>query len=174
MFNFNKKEKAEKITFEPKWDGGAPLPYLLQSEYKTFLTYYIKTIDPNWDGTYVTVKDPVSESKESIAIVEWVGCRGAMLGGLNDEAIMGHRLYNFGLKEGGYDTFIVKNSKWIEELRKGNSVHSQHKDEQFSKLNHYILLFHDTTFECIAESFKIETMQNSMSEVLKAVVQRVN
>lgn len=123
---------------------------------------------------FVTVKDPTSDRKDSIAIVEWIGCRGAMLGGLNDEAISGHRLYNSGLKGCGYDAFVVKNSKWIEELRKENSVHPYHKDEMFSKLNHYILLFHDTTFECIAESFKIEVVNDSIPEVLKSVVQRLN
>lgn len=174
MFNFNKKEEAIKISFNPKWSGGAPLPHLLQSELKTFLVYYIQTIDPNWDGTYVNVKDPSSDIEDSIAIVEWMGCRGAMLGGLNDEAISGHRLYNSGLKGVGYDAFIVKNSKWIEELRKGNSIHPYHKDEAFSKLNHYILLFHDTTFECIAESFKVEKVKDSMPEVLKSVAQRLN
>ncbi len=174
MLNFNKKEKVEKIAFEPKWSGGAPLPHLLQSELKTFLVYYMETIDPNWDGTYVSVKDPSSDIKDSIGIVEWIACRGAILGGLNDEAISGHRLYDSGLKEGGCGAFIVKNSKWIEELRKGNSVHPYHKDEQFSKLNHYILLFHDTTFECIAESLKVEDVVDSMPEVLKSVAQRLN
>jgi hypothetical protein len=173
MSIFN-REKAEKIPFNPKWSGGAPLPHLLQSEYRAFLTYYINTTDPNWDGTYVTAKDPSSSEKDNIAVVEWKRCRGAMLGGLNDEAISGHRLYNKGLSKGGYDAFIVKNSKWIEELRKGNSVHSQHKDELFSKLNHYILLFHDTTFECLAESFEIEILNDSMPEVLKTVIAKLN
>lgn len=68
MSIFN-REKAEKIPFNPKWSGGAPLPHLLQSEYRAFLTYYINTTDPNWDGTYVTAKDPSSSEKDGTEVV---------------------------------------------------------------------------------------------------------
>jgi hypothetical protein len=32
-----------------------------------------------------------------------------------------------------------------------NSVHYRHDPERFRVLNHYILSFHDSTFECVAE-----------------------
>src|SRR5437667_12297618 len=36
-------------------DTGAPLPYLLQNDYRTFVAFFLRDVDPNWDGTYVTV-----------------------------------------------------------------------------------------------------------------------
>ncbi len=168
-----KNEKVEKIPFDPKWSGGAPIPFLLQSELRTFLTYYVEDIDPNWDGTYVKVQDPTSPEVNKIAIVEWQRCRGASLGGLNDEAIHGHKLWDKGLSECGYGAGIVKNSRWIEELKMANRVHEYHKDEMFDVLNHYILIFHDTTFECIAKSFTVEVVNDSMPNVLNYVVEKL-
>ena len=47
---------AVPADFPIRWDVGAPLPHLLTSDYQTFLTFYAHEPDPNWDGTYATVK----------------------------------------------------------------------------------------------------------------------
>ncbi len=170
----SKSERAEKISFNPEWDGGAPSPHLLQSDHKTFLTYYVNDVDPNWNGKYLKLQNPTSNQPNKIAVVEWVSCHGAVLGGLNDEAISGHRLWKKGLEDCFYGAAIVQNSNWIEEMRKGNSVHPYHKDEMFSDLKHFILLFHDSTFECVAKSYNIEILHKSMPEVLKHVIAKLN
>jgi hypothetical protein len=54
---------AVPIEFPVHWDTGAPLPYLLQNDYRTFLAFFLHTVDPNWDGTYVNVRNPSSELK---------------------------------------------------------------------------------------------------------------
>jgi hypothetical protein len=149
--NISNNEQAESIDFHPLWEPGSPNPYLLQSDNKAFLVYKIKN-EPH-----------------KFAIVEWVQCRGAVLGGLNDEAISGHRLWNKGLKDCLFAA-EVKHSSWIEELRKENSVHPYHDDEMFSSLRHYILLLKDSTFECIAAPYIIEVVEKSQEEVLNLVV----
>lgn len=166
-------EKVVKISFNPEWDSGAPLPHLLQSEHKTFLTYYVDDVSSDWDGTSVEVNDPNSNQPHKIAIVEWISCFGAVLGGLNDEAISGHRLWKKGLDGCVYGTAIVQNSSWVEEIRKSNSVHPYHKDATFSDLKHFILLFHDSTFECLAKSYNIEILNKSMSDILKYVTKKL-
>ena len=45
---------------------------------------------------------------------------------------------------------IVLSSSWIRGLERMNRVHDGHSQERFSRLLHFILTFHDTTFECIS------------------------
>lgn len=166
-------EKAEKISFNPEWDRGAPLPHLLQSEYKVFLTYYVNDVQSDWDGTIVEVNDPNSNQPHKIAVVEWLFCAGAVLGGLNDEAISGHRLWGKGLEDCVYGAALVQNSSWIEEIRKGNSVHPYHKNAMHSDLKHFILLFHDSTFECVAKSYSIKILNKSMPSILEYITKKL-
>jgi hypothetical protein len=42
---------AVPIEFPVQWDVGAPLPYLLQNDYRTFLVFFLRDVDPQWDGT---------------------------------------------------------------------------------------------------------------------------
>jgi|GEM_PF-7085066 len=38
-----------------------------------------------------------------------------------------------------------------------NTVHPHHRDEAFAELKHFVLPFHDTTFECVARGYAVET-----------------
>ena len=164
--NSSSDEKAVPVDLGIRWDAGAPLPHLFQSEYRTFLTFYLYEQDPDWNGAY--------SASARIAIIEWRGCFGTMLGWPNDEALSGHRLWESGLKEVGYyGAAEVRNSSWIAEIEKGNSVHPQHKPERFAALRHYILLFHDSTFECLAEGYTITKVFMPRSEVLLQLAHRL-
>jgi hypothetical protein len=55
---------AVPCAFPVKWDVGAPLPFLLCNDYRTFLTFYINDPDQNWDGTYVKIVDAVQDAGE--------------------------------------------------------------------------------------------------------------
>src|SRR5437868_4549123 len=65
------EEHAVPLDFPVRWDIGAPLPHVIQNDYKTFLTFYVREPDPDWDGSYVTVKDPGDGAVESLALVEF-------------------------------------------------------------------------------------------------------
>lgn len=159
-------EKAVPIDLGIRWDAGAPLPHLLQSEHRTFLTFYLYEQDPDWN---YTPSAPVH-----IAIIEWHGCYETLLGWPNDEALPGHRLWERGLKETSYFSAAeVRNSSWIAEIEKGNRVHPRHQPERFAALRHYILLFHDSTFECLVEGYTIEKVFKPMSEVLSQLAHRI-
>ena len=165
------EEHAVPLDFPVLWDTGAPLPHVIQNDYKTFLTFYVREADPNWDGSYVTVKDPGDGSVETLALVEFFGCSSAKLGSPNDEVFEGHPLNGKGLD--GYTAQRVVNSRWLAELEAVNSVHRCYDPARWRNLNHYVFWFHDSTFECVAESFKVEVFRESMAEMLARVCQRL-
>src|ERR1700722_6894107 len=162
---------AVPLEFPVSWDTGAPLPYLLRNDHRTFLTFFLRDIDPNWDGSYVSVREPDSRRSEKLAVVEFVRCTCTKMGTPHDEVLQGHPLSGKGL--GGYQPMVVKNSMWLKELEAINAVHSCYKAAAWSDLNHYILPFHDCTFECVAREFKVEAFQMPLLELLTEVCNRL-
>jgi hypothetical protein len=77
------------------------------------------------------------------------------MGTPNDEVFRGHPLNGKGLRP--YCPLLVKNSSWIKELEAINSVHS------------YIFGFHDSTFECVAESFLVEARATTLAGLLTEI-----
>jgi hypothetical protein len=85
------------------------------------------------------------------AVVIFHNCHATYLGVPNDEALSGHRLAAYGLQ--AYAFQEVFNSNWIAEMELRNRVHPRHIPSMFEGLCHYIISFHDETFECVARSF---------------------
>jgi hypothetical protein len=125
----------------------------------------------DWNGTWVRVVD-ISSEGEPIALVEFERYKVFMFGPPNDEAFNGHPLYERGLKP--YSVFEIKNSSWVRRLERMNSVHPYHKAEQFERLKHYIFAFHDSTFECVAEGFKVSIHEGSLVNLLKVMQEKLN
>jgi hypothetical protein len=46
-----------------------------------------------------------------------------------------------------------------------NSVHPYHRPEGFKSYRHFVLAFHDSTFECIAEGYTCEVTSGPLNEV---------
>jgi len=146
-----------------KWDMGAPMPHLLQSEYKTFLLFFLSSNDPYWDGTYITVADP--NTPEPIGVLEWHECVGALLGPPNDDGRKGHRLWDKGLSDIVYGAGEVHNSAWVAEFERVWRVDSPGDLDPDLRPRHFILGFHDTTFECLALAYTATRAMGSMHEV---------
>jgi hypothetical protein len=72
----------------------------------------------------------------------------------NEEAIEGHRYYEFGLFP--FKFVEVQDSEIIKNIIKANRVHQYHKDELFKEWRHFVFPFHDTTLEVIAKSYEFE------------------
>ncbi len=166
-----KEPYAVRIDFPVMWSTGAPMPHLLRNDYKMFLVFYEQDYDPNWDGTYTTLREPASEDASALAIVEFHGCVSAKLGGPNDEALNGHTLYGKGLEF--YEAMRVENSPWIKELETANSRHQGYNPARWRGLTHYFLGFHDNTFECVANSFTVESRRATLPAVLAEVCGRL-
>ncbi|WP_051217466.1 hypothetical protein [Paenibacillus assamensis] len=143
MYISNLEDKVLELFDLPQSSVGAPIPLVLSDEHTTVIAYYVQ-------------EDNYSEL-ETVAIVTFSYCKTYMFGSPNDEAFSGHPLYSIGLRP--YSTFLIQNSSWIKQLIRMNEVHPNHDVELFSNCNHYVLSFHDSTFECIAQSYKYETVQ---------------
>lgn len=158
---------AVPFDFPVRWDAGAPLPHVVCSDYRTFLTFYVRDLDPNWDGSYVNVVDPSSNGAVSLCLVTFNHCVSVKFGHPNDEVQHGHPLYGKGLDS--FTAQIVKNSPWLAGVAKTNSVHDYDRPEAWELVNHYVFWFHDNTFECLAKSFDVETSRESMGELLTRI-----
>lgn len=165
-------ERALPIDLGICWNIGAPTPTLVQNEFDAWLLFYVQEYDPAWEGTHVKVLDPGSPGAEALGIIHWLGCRGAVLGGVNDEARHGHRLWNRGFSSDTYGAYEVRPSAWIKRLRDENRVHPRHSEYPFTILRHFLLGFHDSTFECVARSFYIETRLCSYRDALREIADR--
>jgi hypothetical protein len=165
------EEHAVPLEFPVQWDTGAPLPQLLKNDYRAFLIFVVRTVDPNWDGTYVTVKNPASDQNESLALVALERCISAKLGSPNDEVFHGHPLAGKGLEP--YSAQLVRNSRWLAEIQAINRVHSQYRPDAWLEYKHYTFGFHDSTFECIAEGFSVELHTCSMPLLLAEACRRL-
>jgi hypothetical protein len=165
------EEYAEPCGFPVMWDTGAPMPHLLTNDDKALLAFLVSEPDPNWDGSYVTVKSPADESAEPLALVEFEQCISAKLGAPNDEVFSGHPLYGKGIEP--YRAQRVVNSRWLAETEKINSVHERYQREAWRERKHFIFWFHDSTFECIARSYRVETHRTSMRTLLNMMVERL-
>ena len=61
----------------------------------------------------------------------------------------------------------------VRELESINSVHRCCRPESWLERTHFVFWFHDSTFECVARSFKVETHRTSMRALLGMMVERL-
>ena len=132
------------------WDVGAPLPTLLQSDEAAHLFFLLPDDD------------------ERVGYVRFERLSSTLFGAPNDETFEGHPLHGSGFEP--YRAMRVINSPWIAHLEKMNSVHRYHNPAVYTAQEHFILPFHDTTFECVARSFTASTVDKRLSGAVKDAV----
>ncbi|MEP0006231.1 MAG: hypothetical protein ABJ387_03155 [Balneola sp.] len=156
---------VNEIDTLPQSSVGAPIPFVIASESYVVLFYYLQNTPPDWDGQYVKVVGSNTRG-EPLAIITFKICYAHFFGPPNDESFSGHPLASKGL--GPYSVYEIDNSSWIKEFERRNSVHPYHNTEKFLlDKRHFIFSFHDTTFECIAKDFEIETKVGSINEAVR-------
>lgn len=170
MYQVDEKDKVIELPNIPQSSVGAPLPVVLSDEHKILLAYLLQNTPASWDGSTVRVLDFETDDEVS-AVVEFKGYATFMLGSPNDEAFSGHPLAVRGLHP--YAAFEIENSSWIRKLERMNSVHEYHKPEKFEKYKHFVFAFHDSTFECVAESFDVSIHEGSLESVLPVMQGRL-
>ena len=146
-------ESAAEVDLGIIWEPNAPRPLLIQDQSDAYLV-----LDPHLD-------DP----EDSSVVVRWIGCEGALLGLPNDEARSGHRLWDSGLRDCRWAAEVT-DSEWIANLERRNRIHPRHSPARFSVLRHFILLFHDSTFEVVAKD--VESSRGSVRSVLLSLDSR--
>ena len=153
------KDRLRELADIPKMEPGAPSPVILADEGRCAVAYFRREDNPSeWS------------SDESIAIVVF-DAHWHYSGSPNDEALNGHPLYPSGLR--WYAAYEVLNSSWIRALERMNRVHSQHDAERFTRLRHFILAFHDSTFECVGTQYESILIEGSMSDALVQMKDRL-
>jgi hypothetical protein len=171
MYSIDDRDTVIEITDIPPWDTGAPLPTLMCTDHRLVLTYFIQEAGPWHPVSQPGIRDASPQIDERVALVEFVDYLSVMFGFPNDEAFLGHPLAKRGLRH--YGAFRVADSSWIRSLAQLNTVHPNHYPGLFEGYAHFILAFHDSTFECIAEDYVVTIVDGPRSRHFSEMLQRL-
>lgn len=137
------------------WDGGAPMPVLIATEYRTLFACYLPSDD------------------DRVVVTEVERCSSVRFGFPNDEVVHGHPC---GLDLMHYGAHVIHDSPWLAELRSIEAVHPQAADHLLAGSRHYFLTFHDSSLEAIATGLTVvgtfASMGESVAEMLRLVEPR--
>jgi len=170
MYEIDEQDELIEIWDLSQSSIGAPIPMFACDEHTLYLAYYIQNVPDGWDGASVKVVGPET-TDETVALLRFDCCYAHMFGPPNDEAYAGHPLADRGLEP--YSVFEVKNSSWIRQAERRNSVHLYHKAEYFFENKRHFIFFHDSTYECIAKSFTGELIQGAAKGVLSDAIKDI-
>ena len=165
------EQYADVSDFPVQWDTGAPMPHVLANEHRTFLIFHVREIIAGLDGTTVAARNLADDRAQTLALVEFERCVSFRMGVPNDEVVHGHPLSGKGLED--YTAQIVRHSEWIKELENINKVHAGYRPEHWKNLTHHVLWFHDSTFEYVAKSYKVEVVQQRVADLMANVCARL-
>lgn len=156
MYQVDGLDKVIELTQAPKPDIGAPIPVVLADEQTVVVAYYSSLPD-------LTATDPAESSPRAIVLFRSI--YATMFGPPNDEAFQGHPLYKRGLRP--YGCYEIEHSSWIRSLEIMNRIHPSHNKEEFLQDNrHFIWVFHDSTFECIAQDYVFEQFEGTTEDLI--------
>ena len=165
------QETAVLLDYPYPWDAGAPLPHVVSDGGMVFLIYYIDENSSAWKAQTHEIIDLDTGHRGITALVEFKHCYNYKFGGVNEEVIHGHPLYEHGLEPYGVHEII--NSKWIIEQEKINSVHGNYNHLSWEAYKHFIFTFHDELFECIAEGYNIKIFKGRICSVFSEVTKKL-
>jgi hypothetical protein len=136
---------------------------LVQTERATFLTFNAMRptdrMSPH-GGPYM--------EDAGTALVEFEMCSITKFGYPNDEAWSGiPRTHGL-----SYGIFEVLRSKWIRELTTLNRYSFPNTPDDVHS-RHFLFLFHDSSFECIADGIRLELVDGPHRNVLTRIMERV-
>lgn len=142
------------IGFEP--EAAVSGPMLLKTDNSTFLTF-----------NAVRMKEDKRETAGT-GVIEILGCSITKFGYPNDEALGGHPLAKKGLRS--YGVFEVLRSSWVRAKTEQNRVCFPRTPD--SKQRHFVLTFHDSTFECIADDLRPTLSTEPFEQILRQISTR--
>jgi hypothetical protein len=158
MYALAGRDKVIELLQLPQMEPGAPCPLVISSEHGLVVSYWaVETKPPADYGPTVPV-----------AFLVFHRPYAHQFGPPNEEAITSHPLASVGLHP--YGCFRIHDSSWIFQLEKMNSVHRYHSSEPFRQMKHYAVVFHDSTFECIAHGLTASIREIHQNDVLPAMV----
>lgn len=162
LYAIDERDRLIALSEIPACNIGAPLPAIVAREHHTCLCYVVAK--PSTDGGHgqsVTAVDHDSDD-DAIAVVEFQMCADVRFGWFPDEnTYHRHPLASLGLDS--YSAFEVQNSSWVRQLTR---LESGNRDTSLEKKRHFILTFHDSSIECVADSYTVTVQQESIRAAL--------
>jgi hypothetical protein len=144
MYDVDERDLVTPLEGVPQCDPGAPVPMVIAAEGTAIVAYYAP-LEVDWDTAR-----PEDIPEDGVVVLQFGGVLALMFGAPNDEALHGHPLAGRGLD--AYGAYRVEHSSWVRRLERMSRVHPQHSPERFSRLQHFVLTFHDSTLECVASA----------------------
>lgn len=113
----------------------------------------LSLITDNYYSCNLSKSDDVELNFDNIKLI-FSGCLIFKCGYPNEEIYM-H--YDFYTQESmrKHRLYEILESQWIIELNEMNKVHPRHTDKLFKGERHFLILFEDEVFECIATSYEV-------------------
>jgi hypothetical protein len=148
MYEVRDNDRVVELTGLARPSAGAPLPVLVANEGSAVIAYL--------------------GDDDAYALVRFDGCLAHYMGWPNDEVLFAHPLAGRGLEP--YAVQEVVESSWIRQLEHLNAAHDQHDARPFDRLRHILITFHDSTFECVAETFAVASYAGPPEGLVKALV----
>ena len=143
------KESAIPIDFPLIWGSSIYTPTVISDGSKLLLVSNFYSIAQNYDKSTLKVfGDENALSNGVNVIIEFLGWVDFKSGKIGEDFI-GHPDYIPSLRS--YKTYEVINSGWLRNLKQIMTP----TGPSFSKSRHFVLGFHDTRFECIANGYYI-------------------
>ncbi len=134
-----------KLTDIPEPEMGAPLPTVISSEYRASICYNQTKIS-SYQNKVVTDADIVGKP-DIVAILRFQKPSIWKFGDPDESGQPFHPLVDLGLMD--FYAFEVKNSKWAYKSISGEFTNK-----------HFIILFHDSTFEILADSYSVHSIKS--------------
>jgi len=166
MYTVNKDDKVIEHKDPPFMDTGSPSPQILAAEAQVIVTYRLNNPDLRSAEKAGDV-DAYLAAKDRWALLTFSAVTAHHFGWPNEDVLNAHPLYARGLSH--YGIFEVKHSSWIREIQTGNSVHPHHRSDWLADRRHFIITFHDSTFECIAQSYTFEVVHDPAESLRKSI-----
>jgi hypothetical protein len=146
---------------------------LLQSDNAVFLLFNAMSDETNSQGRYEDV---------GAAVINFTHCKLTRFGGPNDEGLPEHPLYHKGLAQHGYSICEVVNSSWAAEVMErakksarriwGDRFQHAYKDRKWTT-RHFIITFHDSTFECLADDLILSIHKDPFPQIVEAITHKM-
>lgn len=149
-------ERVVPFDFGVVWDPNGATPVLVHYDNR---------------AVFAIASHLTADADRRLVVFEWIDCRAAVLCGPNDEAIMGHRLYDKGLRGCRWSGEVL-DSRWIAGMAHANRVHPQHDPARFAGLHHWILLHKEGVHEVIAGQVRLHRLPGPHLAAARQVLQR--
>jgi hypothetical protein len=158
---------AEVIDLGVIWDTGAPEPHIVSDGSKVILLCYAAESTPGW---YAPESQRSSgELNELLIEITFTRCWSFKFGSPNDETLHAHPLYGRGLQF--YAAHKVYNSSWVAEIEALQASHDRYVGPGSVTADHYVLAFHDDTFEAIADAVDVKLVEGTMRDLIGTAAQ---